>query len=140
MCEKCLASLFGGSKRASPPNSEWIEPGHSGSYAPPTRKGIKMALQFKVGKVDHAATVSLRKMKKFPAKNIGSLESAVMSAAYYAKKYQHDMFIYVGNSFMHQVHRVSDRPSEYLSPINNTGDKMLSVSPDLEVRWHDLVS
>jgi hypothetical protein len=50
------------------------------------------------------------------------------------------MFVYVGNSFMSQVHRVSDQSGQYLNPINNTGDRMVSVSPDLEVKWHDLIS
>ena len=96
--------------------------------------------RFSDGVVDRTATASLRGMRKIPTKNTGSLESAVMSAAYYARKLKHPMFVYSGNSFMHQVHRVSDRPNEYLSPVNNTGDQMVSVSPDLEVRWHDLIS
>lgn len=96
--------------------------------------------QFTTGSVDRSATDSLQRMRKIPTKNTGSLESAVMSAAHYAKKRGHDMFVYVGNSFMSQVHRVSDRPDEYLDPINNTGDRIVSVSPNLEVRWHDLIT
>ena len=90
--------------------------------------------------IDQSATVSLRGLKRIPAKNNGSLSSAVKSAAYYAKKYGHTMFVYVGNSYGHTVHRVSERPSEYLDPINNTGERVVSVSPDLEVRWHSLTS
>ena len=96
--------------------------------------------RFSEGTIDKSATAGLRRMKKFPAKNTGSLESAVVSAAHYAKKFGHPMFVYVGNSFMSQVHRVSDHPDQYLNPINNTGDRMVSVSPDLEVKWYDLIS
>jgi hypothetical protein len=98
-----------------------------------------MTLRFKKGAVDQSATASLRRMKKIPARNTGTLQSAATSAAHYARKRGRDMFVYVGNSFMHQVHRVSDKPSEYLSPVNNTGDRILSISPDLTVTWHDLI-
>lgn len=96
-------------------------------------------VKLSIGSLDQSATESLRRMKKIPAKNTGDLKSAVMSAAYYARKLGHTMFVYSGNSFSRQVYRVSDKPGEYLNPINNTGTKIVSVSPDFEVVWHEIV-
>lgn len=89
------------------------------------------------GRIDEAATASLARAK-LRARNQGDLSSAVLSAGYYAKKLKTTMFVYAGNSFMHTVWRVSQKPSEYLDPINNMGDRVASVTPDLVVAWHDV--
>lgn len=80
-------------------------------------------------------------LKKAPlkAKSDGrTLNSAVLSAGYYAKKLNKTMYVYEGNSFMHLVFRVSDKEAEVLSPVNNTGERVLSVTPELDVFWHDV--
>jgi len=89
------------------------------------------------GSVDARATESLRRAK-LRARNHGDLTSAILSAAYYAKKLGKTMYVYPGNSFMHAVWRVSFKPSEYLNVINNTGSKVLSVTPDRTVSWHNV--
>lgn len=89
------------------------------------------------GRVDQSATASLARMT-LKARNNGSLQEATLSAGFYAKKLSQTAFVYSGNSFGHQVWRVSVKPGEYLNPINNTGEKVLSVTPDLVVSWHDI--
>lgn len=90
------------------------------------------------GRTDARATEALRKAP-LKAKNDGrSLNSAALSAGFYAKKTNKTMYVYEGNSFMHTVFRVSDKESEVLDPINNTGNRVLSVTPDLEVSWHNV--
>jgi hypothetical protein len=97
-----------------------------------------MALRMGPGRVDQLGTESLRRIAKLRAKNHGDLSSAVISAGYYARKLGKTMYAYVGSSFMTQIWRVSYKPSEYLDAINNTGFRMVSVTPDLIVAWHDL--
>lgn len=90
------------------------------------------------GKVEDRATATLQKMTKFPAKNRGDLQSATLSAAHFAQKTKQTMYLYSGNSFGHAVWRVSSKPGEYLDPINNTGDYLYSVTPDLVVARHEV--
>lgn len=92
-------------------------------------------LKLDPGKVDQKATESLAKMKLL-ARSRGDLNSAVLSAGYYAKKLNQTMFVYSGNSYGHGIWRVSYKPGDYLDPINNTGSVVLSVTPDLEVSQH----
>jgi hypothetical protein len=89
-------------------------------------------------RVDEKGTASLRKIKKLPAKNQGDLNSALMSAGYYAQKMGHAMHVYSGNSYGHSVWRVSDKPGEFLNMINNTGSRLAVVTPELEMVWHDI--
>jgi hypothetical protein len=89
------------------------------------------------GRVDLRATESLGRMD-LKARSNGSLQEAVLSAGFYAKKSGKTLYAYSGNSFGHNVWRVSQKPGEYLDPVNNTGVKLLSVTPDLVVSWHDL--
>lgn len=89
-------------------------------------------------KLEERATANLGKKKKFRARNRGDIESAAESAAYYAKKYKEEMYIYPGNSYGMAVWRVSMKKSEYLNPINNTGERMYSITPDLKVYEHEL--
>lgn len=67
------------------------------------------------------------------AKNRGDLQSATISAGYYAKKLNQTMFIYAGTSYGSGVWRVSNKPSEYLNAINNSGSVVYSVTPELIV-------
>jgi hypothetical protein len=89
------------------------------------------------GRVDSKATESLAKMK-LKARSNGSLEETVASAGFYTKKTGQTAYAYAGNSYGHAVWRVSFKASEYLDPINNTGTKVLSVTPELVVSWHDV--
>lgn len=101
------------------------------------RYKVASRLQLGPGKVDQSATSSLAKIKLY-AKNRGDLNSAVISAAYYAKKLKETMYVYGGTSYGSGVWRAASKPSEYLSPINNTGPFVLSVTPELVVSRHDV--
>jgi hypothetical protein len=90
------------------------------------------------GKPEVQATRVLQARDKLVAKNRGDLHSAVESAGHHAKKQGKTMFVYFGNSYGRGVWRVSAKSSEYLDPINNTGDMICSVSPTLEVAAHEL--
>jgi hypothetical protein len=76
--------------------------------------------------------------------NQGDIESAVISAAFYAKKQNKTMYVYRGNDarggwgLIRVVFRVSPDPKEFLSRGNNMGDKVISVTPDLTVSDHDV--
>ncbi len=86
---------------------------------------------------DEAATRSLGQVK-LKARNTGDLESAVIAAGYHARKRNETFYVYKSNSYMHVVWQVSNRPTDFLDPINNIGARLLSVTPQLEVFWHDL--
>lgn len=95
-------------------------------------------LQMGPGRLDARATEALQKAT-LKAKSDGrTLNGAALQAGFYAKKMGKTMVVYEGNSNMHKVFRVSDKPAEYLDPINNMGDRVLSVTPDLQVSWHDI--
>lgn len=89
------------------------------------------------GEIDRSATKSLSNMKLRSGNN-GSLQDAVVSAGFFAKKLGRTCYVYSGNSFGHSVWRVSVKSGEYLDPINNTGPKMLSVTENGIVSWHEL--
>jgi len=95
-------------------------------------------LSLSEGVPDLKATASLQAVKRLPAKNDGTLSSAVMSAGHYAKKMNRRVHVYQGDSFMHRVWRVSDRAADYLNRINNTGAVVFSVGPELVVFKHDV--
>lgn len=98
------------------------------------------AAQLRLGpaRVDDKGTESLRKIKRLPARSDGSLEDSLMSAGHYARKMGRDMYVYSGNSYGHAVWRVSYKSGDYLNGINNTGSKLAVVTPELEMRWHDI--
>jgi len=89
------------------------------------------------GRKDSKGTESLARME-LKAKSNGSLEEAVVSAGFYARKTGQTAYVYMGNSYGHAVWRVSLKPSEYLNPINNTGLRVVSVTPELVMSWHDI--
>lgn len=90
------------------------------------------------GTINQNFTDQLRRMSKLAAKNRGDLGTAIPSAGYYAKKTGNTMYVYIGNSYGHIIYRVSNKPGEYLDPINNTGDEIFSVTPDLTVSKHSV--
>jgi len=60
-------------------------------------------------------------------------ESAIVSAGNFAKKQNTTCYVYRGNSFGHTVFRSTKKKSDALSPINNTGQFVWEVTPDLQV-------
>jgi hypothetical protein len=96
-------------------------------------------LELGPGIVDEKASASLPRIKLRAKYHPSDLSGAILSAGYYAKKLGHTMYVYEGTSYMHIVYRVSDRPTEYLNPINNSGAMVASVSPDLVVSKHDVL-
>jgi len=89
------------------------------------------------GVIDEKGSASLPKIK-LAARNRGDIESALISAGYYAKKLGKTMFVYAGNSYGVGVWRVSDKPGEYLDSISNTGSRVASVTPELTMMWHTI--
>jgi len=103
---------------------------------------LKKSSLMKVGpvKVDQHITQQLQNFKKLRARYSPSdLSGALISAAHYAKRFDETMFVYSGNSYGSFVYRVTQKKSEYLSPINNTGGIMHSVTPDRVVSTHELI-
>jgi hypothetical protein len=111
------------------------KPGLRGDLLPllKTAARIRMA----PGRADAKFTGALA-TAKLKARNRGDFDSAIKSAGHYAKKLNSTMYLYQGNSYGHSVWRVSGKPGEYLDPINNTGNTVLSVTPDLVVSRHAL--
>jgi superoxide dismutase, Fe-Mn family len=95
----------------------------------------RASLKLGPGTVNEGNTKALQK-SKLTAKNHGDFGSAILSAGFYAKKTGKTMFVYSGNSFGHGVWRVSEKSSEYLNAINNTGAQVISVTPELVVSYH----
>jgi hypothetical protein len=77
-------------------------------------------------------TAKLRAMKKLRAKNDGTANGAIISAAWHAKKYKRTMYAWLGNSYMNAVWNVSEKPSR--SRFENIGEYVFSVTPDLELQ------
>jgi len=122
-------------------SGEWVKPLTTQRIA---RELVRLAAVLVGGKlrlgpptVDKRGTASLRSVE-LKAKNRGDLSSAVISAGYYARKFDQTMYVYSGSSYGTGIWRVSNKPSEYLDPINNTGTIVASVTPDLEVRRHEV--
>lgn len=88
--------------------------------------------------IDNAATHGLQAMKLRARYAPGDISGAIVSAAYYARKTGHTMFVYQGNSYMHLVYRVSDKASDFLCSIGSTSTRVISVTSNREVRWHDV--
>lgn len=104
-------------------------------------------LQLDNGTIDHEKTNIARKIKKFPARSNGDFNDSLLSACYYATKKGYldennpkmsKMYVYSGNSYMHQVWRVTWKESEALSPINNTGIGLFTVTPDLTITYYKI--
>ena len=102
------------------------------------RDRISSRLKMSHGKYLGSTSDKLKDIKKLRARYQGDLDGALISGAYYAKKFGDIMYVYSGNSYGSSVWRVSQDKSEYLSPINNTGKKMFSVTPECDVYEHEL--
>lgn len=96
------------------------------------------SLRLGPGQPEERVTDSLKKMS-LKAKNKGDLESAVISAAFYAQKQGKTMYVYSGNSFGHAVWRVTFQASDYLNSVNNTGSVVYSVTPELDAVRHTVL-
>lgn len=92
------------------------------------------------GKIDLGNSKTLWQMKgRFRARSNGSFQEAVSSAAYAALKNAIPVFGYEGNSYMSRVWRVVLRLPEALDPINNIGNRIFKISPDLEFTWYPIL-
>jgi hypothetical protein len=103
-----------------------------------TTRKIATKLRLGPGRKDERASESLAKIR-LKSRNRGDLESAIISAGYHAKKLKQTMYVYQGNSYMHTIWQVSERPGHYLNPVNNTGEQVVSVTTDLTVTFYDVV-
>ena len=106
------------------------------------RRKVAGRLRLGPGKLDTTNTPKFQRAnpKRLRKRNsTGALSDAVESAAAYAISWGETMHVYQGNSYGHIQWRVSNKASEYLDPINNTGAKVLSVTPDREIYIHDVV-
>ena len=119
---------------SSPRNKSWLPKGFKKNPLLPTAR-LKMSLG--PAQLEQRATGSLQKMK-LSAKNRGDIQSATISAGFYAKKMNQTMFVYSGNSYGSLVWRATYKPGEYLNRINNTGGYLYSVTPDLVVSRHEI--
>lgn len=121
-----------------PPDPEEEDDVKTASERVAERYVLATRLHMGPAEVDQGATGSLRRFTPLKAKNRGDLQSACISAGFYAQKMSKTMYVYSGNSYGHLLWRVSDKPGEYLDPISNTGGRLMSVTPDLTVAWHEL--
>lgn len=92
--------------------------------------GAPGALKLGEAVFDVNGTASLAKMK-LRAKNDGTLQGAIVSAAYHAKKQKQTMYVWNGNSYMHSVWHVATKPS--LGRFENIGNAIFYVTPDLRL-------
>ena len=90
------------------------------------------------GRIDENATRILRERRTLRARNQGDFGSAVESAGHYARKLGRTLYVYSGNSYGHAIWRVTYKASDYGCRIGNTGAKVISVSPDLVVSYHEV--
>ena len=96
-------------------------------------------LKIDSGKVQQPHTQVFQSKKRLRAKNDGTIERAIESASFYAKKHSETYYVYLGNSYMNKVWNLSLKESDYLNPINNMGTVMYSVSPDIVIRKHNIL-
>jgi hypothetical protein len=84
-------------------------------------------------------TKFLEKAKPVLRRRGVDFESAVRHAAGLAQKMKKSVFVYKGNSYMHEVFNVTWRSSDYLSPINNTGGTVVEVTPEGKVFKYEVL-
>ncbi len=89
------------------------------------------------GRHEEKFTELLRRVT-LQSRSKGDFNTAMLSAGYHAKKQNAPMYVYPGNSYMHLVWRVSGKQTDALNAINNTGNVLFVVSPDLSVARHDV--
>ena len=104
------------------------------------RSAVKVASVMKLGPgEEHQKNTEILRKSVLKAKNRGDIQSATLSAGFYAKKLNRPMYVYAGNSYGHGVWRVTYKMSEVLSFIDNTGNIVIEVTPDLKVIFHRVV-
>lgn len=91
-----------------------------------------MALRLRSPEVITETSAALRGVR-LRARERGDLESAIISAGYYAKKGATTMFVYESNS-EERKWRVSCKSFEYLGNSHNCGNFVFEVTRDLLVR------
>ncbi len=150
---RCIAQYRGLAKEATTieivivdkSGGEWDESKHPRNHGEFAASGgassdahVPFSRQTELGPAQTSASLTkqLRDMKKLPAKNDGTLSRAIISAGHYAKKMGKPMYVYGGNSYMHSIFRVTEHLSDVHS-FQNTGDRVVSVKPDLEVAFHN---
>ena len=88
------------------------------------------------GPQEEKASETLKRMKKFRKRLDGSLNTAVEVAAGLAKQMKRDMFVWQGNSYMHAVWNVADNEAKALGPLENIGQFVFKVTPELDMSKH----
>ena len=84
-------------------------------------------------------TEKLRSIKKLPLRRSDyGLNSGVMQAAGYAKKHNRIYYVYQGNSYGNLVYIVTYKKNDAFNPINNNGNIVLEINPELEIKQHIL--
>jgi hypothetical protein len=126
------SSMVGARTRAqaleSAENPEWCE--ECGEQMQPNGKLVLRDPVF-----DQTNTTALGR-SRLRAMRGTDFESAIVSAGNFAKKQNATCYVYRGNSFGHTVFRFTNKKSDALSPINNTGPYVWEVTPDLQVTRH----
>jgi hypothetical protein len=87
---------------------------------------------------EHAEQTAALRSMKLKAKDEGDFHTALVSAGYYAKKQNQMMYAFKGNSYGHEVWRVVAKSSDACNRVNNSAGRVVSVSPDLTVAYHDV--
>jgi hypothetical protein len=94
-------------------------------------------LQIQQSTINKSLSDQLRRLK-LTARTNGDRGQSLIAAAYAAKKHNVTYYVYLGNSYMSAVWNLATKPSDYLDPINNMGDIIYSVTPDLVVTEHKI--
>ncbi len=115
--------------RDSAENPEWCEQ-CAEALEGTMRTNGKLVLRDPV--FDQTNTTALSR-SKLRAMRGTDFESAIVSAGNFAKKQSATCYVYRGNSFGHTVFRFTNKKGDALSPINNTGQLVWEVTPDLRV-------
>lgn len=98
---------------------------------------LSSSLKIDNGKTMDKNTEILRGVK-LKSRTNGSFNESLVSAGYYAQKHNKIMYIYQGSSYMHQVWNVTDKKSDALNRINNIGNVLYTVDPDLTIKSYQI--
>lgn len=88
---------------------------------------------------DEERTAILRRIKLHARPKDLSLNEAVISAAYAARKNRTVYYVYGGNSYGRAVYRSTYNLDDALDRINNTGSSMLAILPDLSIYHYEVM-
>lgn len=101
---------------------------------------FRTAGKLHLGPAHHEARNSevLQRMTKFRKRSRGELTETVEVAAGLAKTRGKDMWLYLGNSFMHPVWQIVDSENKALG-FDNGGKFVFKVTPDLELYKHEVL-